>query len=32
MGHVGIDKTFELVARTYWFPSMTKKIKDHIVN
>lgn len=28
MGHGGLDKTFELILRTYWFPSMSRKIKN----
>lgn len=31
-GHVGIDKTFELICRTYWFPNLKPKIKEHIEN
>jgi hypothetical protein len=26
LGHVGVDKTFKYITRTYWFPSMKQKI------
>ena len=26
MGHVGIDKTVDLIAKTYWFPKMREKV------
>lgn len=32
VGHVGIDKTVELIRRTYWFPEMKRKVKDYINN
>lgn len=32
VGHVGIDKTYELIRRTYWFPKMREFISNHISN
>lgn len=32
VGHVGVNKTYELISRTYWFPSMKSKIKAYIGN
>lgn len=32
VGHVGENKTCELISRTYWFPSMKQKIKQYILN
>lgn len=32
VGHVGHDKTFELITRSYWFLDLSKSIKDHIQN
>lgn len=32
VGHVGLDKTIELISRTYWFPEIKKKAKEHIGN
>lgn len=32
MGHVGAPKTLELITRTYWFPSLSDKVKGHIYN
>lgn len=32
MGHLGLDKTYELITRTYWFPGLRGKIKSHISN
>lgn len=32
MAHCGIEKTFQSIFATYWFPSMRKKIRDHIDN
>jgi len=31
-GHVEIDKVYETINRTCWFPQMRQKIKDHISN
>lgn len=30
VGHVGIDKTYKLIKRLYYFPKMKEKIKQHI--
>lgn len=32
MGHVGIDKTTEIIQKNYWFPNMRTKVKEHIAN
>lgn len=32
MGHVGVEKTYELICRSYWFPNLKQKIKTHIEN
>ncbi|XP_018377468.1 PREDICTED: LOW QUALITY PROTEIN: uncharacterized protein K02A2.6-like [Trachymyrmex cornetzi] len=32
IGHVGIDKVVENVAKVYWFPNMREKVKHHIEN
>ncbi|KAK9743594.1 Integrase zinc binding domain [Popillia japonica] len=32
VGHVGIDKCTEFIRRTYWFPRMRDKVKEHIAN
>lgn len=32
VGHVGVDKTQDLIKRTYWFPKMRQLIRDHIAN
>lgn len=32
MGHFGLDKTHELISRTYWFPDIKNKVKKHISN
>jgi hypothetical protein len=29
-GHVGIARTFELLSRNYWFPSMSSYVKDYV--
>lgn len=31
-GHFGIEKTYELIIRTYWFPKLKQKICEHISN
>lgn len=31
-GHVGIDKTYEIILRNYWFPDLKPKIKEYIQN
>lgn len=30
--HVGVEKTCELILRTYWFPNLRDKVKDYIAN
>lgn len=30
--HVGVQKTCELILRTYWFPNMRQTVKDYISN
>ncbi|GBP03953.1 hypothetical protein EVAR_91088_1 [Eumeta japonica] len=32
VGHVGIDKTMELISGSYWFPKIREKVADHIRN
>lgn len=32
VGHVGVDKTVELITRTYWFRELRKKVKEHVGN
>ena len=32
LGHFGVDKVVENISRTYWFPAMRKKVKNHISN
>lgn len=32
IGHVGENKTCELIMRTYWFPHLKQKIKNYISN
>jgi len=32
MGHVGINRTIELIKRVYWFPKMNDYVKSHIEN
>lgn len=32
VGHVGIDKTCELITRSYWFPRMKMTVRDHIAS
>lgn len=32
MAHCGLEKTFEGIFSTYWFPSMRKRIRDYIDN
>lgn len=31
-GHVGVVKTIELIMRTYWFPKLKRKVRQHIDN
>lgn len=30
IGHVGVDKTVELILRVYWFPKLRKRVKVYI--
>lgn len=32
IGHVGLEKTINLIIKTYWFPSMRVQVKEHIDN
>lgn len=32
LAHCGLEKTFESIHESYWFPSMRKRIKDYINN
>lgn len=32
MGHVGINKVTELIEKSYWFPQLRAKVKNHIEN
>jgi len=32
MAHCGLEKTYQGIQETYWFPSMRKKIKEYIEN
>lgn len=32
MGHVGISKVSELIEKSYWFPQLRAKVKNHIEN
>lgn len=32
MGHVGINKVVELIGKSYWFPHIASKVKNHIGN
>jgi transposase InsO family protein len=32
MGHIGMNRTIELIKRVYWFPKMTVCVKNHIEN
>lgn len=32
LGHIGINKTLELILRTYWFPNLKDKIKSYVSN
>ena len=29
-GHMGVDKVFEIISKSYWFPELKKKITEHI--
>lgn len=30
VGHVGLEKTIDLITKVYWFPSMRLQVKNHI--
>lgn len=32
LGHVGIDKIVENIARVYWFPWMRERVREYILN
>lgn len=32
IGHVGLDKTIEVIRRSYWFPNMRENVKEYISN
>lgn len=32
MGHMGVDKVTDIISKSYWFPNVRKKVKDHITN
>jgi len=32
MGHIGVDRTVELIKRIYWFPKLTDCVKKYIGN
>lgn len=32
IGHLGVDKVYNLITMTYWFPNLKQKIKNHIKN
>lgn len=32
VGHVGPEKTINLISKTYWFPGMRARVKDYISN
>jgi len=32
MGHLGIEKMFNNIIKSYWFPEMRQKIKDYVSN
>lgn len=32
VGHVRVDKVFEMVTRVYWFPELRVKVKRHITS
>lgn len=31
-GHVGVDKTLEVIRRSFWFPEMKRTVKDSLAN
>lgn len=32
MGHIGVDKTAEIILKNYWFSNLRFKVKEHIRN
>lgn len=32
MGHIGVEKTTEIILKNYWFPHLKFKVKTHISN
>lgn len=32
LGHFGVEKVYNLITKTYWFPSIRKKVEIHIRN
>lgn len=32
MGHIGVDRTIEIVKRVYWFPKLAEYVKKYIEN
>lgn len=32
LGHVGIDKVVDNIAKVYWFPRVREKVREHILN
>ena len=32
MGHVGVQKVYELIKQSYWFPKLKEKVNDHMKN
>lgn len=32
IGHVGFDKTVEVISRAYWFPELRQKTREYVGN
>lgn len=32
LGHLGIEKTSDIILKNYWFPNLRSKVKTHIAN
>ena len=32
LGHIGVEKVYEAICKSYWFPEMRKKISIHVKN
>lgn len=32
LGHMGVDKVTEVIQKSYWFPNLKAKVKEHIAN